>query len=85
MCVVMCVGLALLGLLVFAARQCWVLRRTGGGTELSALVVAVLAEPMVVWMRFRGMEWRPTLEMAAPARRRRSDGRWPTGLASSLR
>jgi hypothetical protein len=22
---------------------------------------------MVVWMRFRGMEWRPTLEMAAPA------------------
>ncbi|HEX6326194.1 MAG TPA: hypothetical protein VFZ72_06460 [Jiangellaceae bacterium] len=36
--------------------------------ELSALVVAAaLAGSMVVWMRFRGMEWRPTLEMAAPA------------------
>jgi hypothetical protein len=32
---------------------------------LSALVIAViLAGAMVAWMRFRRMEWRPTLEMA---------------------
>jgi hypothetical protein len=34
--------------------------------ELSMLVIAfLLALPMAAWMRFRGMEWRPTLEMAA--------------------
>ncbi len=34
--------------------------------ELSTLVIAFfLALPMAAWMRFRGMEWRPTLEMAA--------------------
>lgn len=69
MCVVMCVSLALLGLLASAA--------TAGlgfpdvreeAPEMSALVVAAaLAGSMVVWMRLRGMEWRPTLEMAAPA------------------
>jgi CDP-diglyceride synthetase len=33
--------------------------------ELSALVISViLAGTMVAWMRFRRMEWRPTLEMA---------------------
>jgi hypothetical protein len=34
--------------------------------ELSTLVIAfLLVLPMAAWMRFRGMEWRPTLEMAA--------------------
>jgi hypothetical protein len=34
--------------------------------ELSTLVITFfLALPMAAWMRFRGMEWRPTLEMAA--------------------
>jgi hypothetical protein len=34
--------------------------------ELSTLVIAFfLALPMAGWMRFRGMQWRPTLEMAA--------------------
>lgn len=34
--------------------------------SLSTLVIAILvALPMAAWMRFRGMEWRPTLEMAA--------------------
>jgi hypothetical protein len=33
---------------------------------LICLVVAVaMIVPMVAWMRYRGMEWRPTLEMAA--------------------
>lgn len=35
---------------------------------MSVLVVsAVLAGSMVVWMRFMGLEWRPTLEMAGAA------------------
>jgi hypothetical protein len=34
--------------------------------ELSTLVIAFfVALPMAAWMRFRGMQWRPTLEMAA--------------------
>jgi hypothetical protein len=69
MCLVMCVSLALLGLLVVATTTVLGfsdVRETA--PELSALVVAaVLAGAMVVWMRWRGMEWRPTLEMAAPA------------------
>jgi len=33
--------------------------------ELSLLATAVIyALPMVAWMRYRGMEWRPILEMA---------------------
>jgi hypothetical protein len=33
--------------------------------ELAALVVAVsLSLPMAGWMRFRGMDWRPTVEMS---------------------
>jgi hypothetical protein len=32
--------------------------------ELSLLVIACFyTAPMVAWMRYRGMEWRPTLEM----------------------
>jgi hypothetical protein len=34
--------------------------------ELSTLVIAFnVSLPMAAWMRFRGMEWRPTLEMAS--------------------
>ena len=33
--------------------------------ELTVLVIAInLSLPMAVWMRFMGMEWRPTLEMS---------------------
>ena len=69
MCVVMCVSLALLGLLVVAATTVLGFSDVREqAPELSALVVAtVLAGSMVLWMRFRGMGWRPTLEMAAPA------------------
>ena len=69
MCVVMCVSLAVLGMFVFAATTVLEVSDVRkAAPELSALVVAaVLAGSMVVWMRFRGMEWRPTLEMAAPA------------------
>ncbi|WP_147375429.1 hypothetical protein [Jiangella rhizosphaerae] len=35
--------------------------------ELSAFVVALnLSVPMAVWMRFRGMEWRPRLGTRMP-------------------
>jgi hypothetical protein len=33
--------------------------------ELSVLVLAInLSLPMALWMRFRGMDWQPTLEMS---------------------
>jgi len=69
MCLVMCVSLALLGLLVAAATTVLGLSDVREeAPELSALVVAtVLAGSMVIWMRSMGMGWRPTLEMAAPA------------------
>jgi hypothetical protein len=69
MCVVMCVSLTLLGVVAFAVTTTLGLSDVRDeAPELSALVVAaVLAGSMVGWMRFRGMEWRPTLEMATPA------------------
>ena len=66
MCVVMCVGGGLLSLLFFGSAALLGfsdLKQTA--PELTILVVAVnLAVSMVVWMRFRRMDWRPTLEMA---------------------
>jgi hypothetical protein len=66
----MCISLGVLAALYFGAAAA-----LGFSTEawqdapaLSVLVVpAVLAGSMVVWMRFMGMEWRPTLEMAGTA------------------
>ena len=66
MCVVMCLGGILLSALVFGAAALLGhpdLRQTA--PVLSTLVVtADLAVAMTVWMRFRRMAWRPTLEMA---------------------
>jgi hypothetical protein len=69
MCAVMCVSLALLGLLVAGAgallgfsdpRQ--------NAPVLAAIVVSLtLAGAMVAWMRFMAMAWQPTLEMAGSA------------------
>lgn len=66
MCAVMCLSLALLGLLVAGTgavigfadpRQ--------SAPVLSAVVVTLtLSGSMVAWMRFMAMAWRPTLEMA---------------------
>jgi hypothetical protein len=67
MCVAMCVGGAILALLVFAAIP------TVFGSpnlreqfpELSLLAIAViLTVPMAAWMQFRGMAWRPIVEMS---------------------
>lgn len=67
MCVAMCVGGGILNMLLFLAvpaligypdpRQQF--------PELSLLVIAfIYSLPMALWMRFRGMEWRPILEMS---------------------
>ena len=66
MCMVMCAGAIGLSVLFFGGAQ--LLGYTNlpdRAPELSALVVAVaLSLPMAAWMRFRGMPWRPTLEMS---------------------
>lgn len=65
MCMVMCVGAIVLSVLFFgAAAMLGYTNLPQTATELSVLVIALnLSVPMVVWMRFRGMAWQPTLEM----------------------
>jgi hypothetical protein len=66
MCMVMCVGAISLNVLFFGAAALL------GYTDLpqrapvlTVLVIAIsLSLPMALWTRFRGMEWRPTLEMS---------------------
>jgi hypothetical protein len=66
MCMVMCGGAVVLSVLFFGASALLGyddLPRTA--PALSVLAIAVnLSVPMLVWMRFRGMAWQPTLEMA---------------------
>jgi len=66
MCMVMCAGAAALSLLFFGAASLLGytdLLRTA--PELVVLVIALnLSVPMLAWMRYRGMAWQPTLEMA---------------------
>ena len=66
MCVVMCMGAVALSVLFFGGAALVGyddLPRTA--PELSVLVIAVnLSVPMLLWMRFRGMGWRHTLEMS---------------------
>ena len=63
----MCVGGAALALVAFAVVPTLIgdpnLRESY--PELSLLLIAViLTLPMAAWMRFRGMAWRPILEMS---------------------
>jgi hypothetical protein len=67
MCVAMCVGGGILNGLVFVASPALLgypdLRQQS--PELALLVIAFdFTLPMTLWMRFRGMAWRPTLEMS---------------------
>lgn len=66
MCAVMCVGGGLLIALFFgAAAFLGFSDLREEGPALSAFFIAViLAGVMIAWMRFRRMQWRPTLEMA---------------------
>ena len=63
---VMCAGAVVLSVLFFgAAGLLGYSDLPQRAPVLSALVVAVnLSLPMAAWMRFRGMDWRPTLEMS---------------------
>jgi hypothetical protein len=65
-CAVMCVGAVTLSFIFFGVAWLMGFRDLVDETpEFSTLVLAVnLALPMIAWMRFRGHEWRPTLEMA---------------------
>lgn len=67
MCVAMCMGGAVLAVVVFAAIPALFgspnLRELF--PELSLVMIAViLTLPMAGWMRFRGMPWRPIVEMS---------------------
>jgi hypothetical protein len=66
MCGVMCLGAIVLSVLFFgAAGLLGYTDLPGRAPELSVLVIAInLSLPMAAWMRFRGMQWRPTLEMS---------------------
>ena len=68
MCIAMCLGGTVLAVLGFAVVPALIgdpnLREVY--PELSLLAIAVmLTLPMAGWMRFRGMAWRPILEMSA--------------------
>jgi hypothetical protein len=66
MCLVMCLGMAVLDALFFGiARVIGYSEPLVQLPELSTLVVAFnMAAPMLAWMRFRGHEWRPIWEMS---------------------
>jgi hypothetical protein len=70
MCVSMCAGGATLYVLLFVAGPALIGYRDPRQQlpELSLLAIALLFTlPMALWMRFRGMEWRPILEMSGAA------------------
>jgi hypothetical protein len=67
MCLTMCAGGAILSLIVFSIPSV-----IGAPNlreqfpELGLILIAILLTlPMAAWMRFRGMEWRPIVEMSA--------------------
>jgi deazaflavin-dependent oxidoreductase (nitroreductase family) len=66
MCMVMCAGAIGLSVLFFGtANLMGFSNLPARAPELSVLVIALnLSLPMAAWMRFRGMAWRPTLEMS---------------------
>jgi hypothetical protein len=67
MCIPMCIGWAVGDVLYFAlADQLGSSNPFTDWPELSLMVVTVnMTAPMVAWMRFRGMAWRPSAEMAS--------------------
>ena len=70
MCVAMCVGGAILNYAVFTgiAGLSGTENLRAMYAELSLVVIAILlTAPMAAWMLYRGMPWRPTLEMSAVA------------------
>lgn len=66
MCVSMCAGGAILSLIVFGLPALIGARNLREQfPELGLILIAILLTgPMAAWMRFRGMEWRPIVEMS---------------------
>lgn len=66
MCGVMCAGAIVLNVAFFGgAALLGVDDFSQRFPELTTLVIAIsLSLPMAFWMRWRGMQWRPTLEMS---------------------
>lgn len=66
MCLVMCIGAVILNLLFFgAAAFLGYTSLDQRAPELTVLVIAIsLSLPMLLWMRYMGMDWQPTLEMS---------------------
>jgi uncharacterized membrane protein YfcA len=67
MCAVMCVSMALLGLVTAGASRVLGFDdpRQAAPVLSAVIVTATLSLSMVVWMRLMAMDWRPTLEMVA--------------------
>jgi hypothetical protein len=67
MCLAMCIGgIPLIVLFFVGAANIGYPDLVQQSPELSVLAMGfVLSLPMLAWMRFRGHEWRPTLEMAS--------------------
>jgi hypothetical protein len=67
MCLAMCIGgIPLIILFFVGAAKIGYPDLFQQSPELSVLVVGfILSLPMTAWMRFRGHEWQPTLEMAS--------------------
>jgi hypothetical protein len=67
MCAAMCIGGVTLNMLVFVTGPALLgypdLRQQAPGPAL-VLASFLFTLPMAVWMRIRGMAWRPTLEMS---------------------
>jgi hypothetical protein len=67
MCLAMCIGgIPLIVLFFVGATKIGYPDLIQQSPELSVLVMGfILSLPMLAWMRFRGHEWQPTLEMAS--------------------
>jgi hypothetical protein len=67
MCLAMCIGgIPLIVLFFVGAAKIGYPDLIQQSPELSVLAMGfILSLPMLAWMRFRGHEWRPTLEMAS--------------------
>jgi hypothetical protein len=67
MCLAMCIGgIPLIILFFVGAAKIGYPRLLEQSPELSVLAVGfILSLPMTAWMRYRGHEWQPTLEMAS--------------------
>ena len=67
MCMPMCVGWALGDAIYLAVADALGSSNPFGDWPVLSLAIVTfnMTAPMVAWMRFRGMAWRPTAEMAA--------------------